>query len=216
MKTLSTVLMLLTTLFFQGCDDSHETDSVTNEPTTLTELQKYSLAFMWHEEKLAHDIYLAFDAINPSTTLKNIATKAEVEHMAIMENLVIQYDINITNLNNFKVNYSEDELRSIPAGTFVVPAIQELYDNLYAEGNISLVASYQTACKVEVIDINDLNDEIITAADNQGLIDAFILLRAGSYKHYWAFDGALKGVGVTDGCCSLGETYCKTEAEYPR
>ena len=210
------MLLLFIALLFQACGDTHETDPVNNQPITLTELQKYSLAFMWHEEKLAYDIYLAFDAINPSATLNKIATKAEVEHMALVENLVVQYDINITNLNDFQVNYSEAELRNMPAGTFVVPAIQNLYDTLYAEGNVSLTASYQAACKVEVTDINDLNDEIITAADNQDLIGTFEILRAGSYKHYWAFHDALIGIGVAEGCCSLDAMYCKTEADYPR
>jgi hypothetical protein len=73
---------------------------------------------------------------------------------------------------------------------------------------------------VEVTDINDLNEKIITAEETNAsdLIAVFTNLRDGSYNHYWAFDLALKNIGVAEGCCALGTidgvNYCHTE--YPQ
>jgi len=124
------------------------------------------------------------------------------------------YNINFTNLENYEVNYSADELSAMPTGVFAVPEIQELYDVLYDKGLVSGQASLEVGCMVEVVDIDDLDKFIETAGDNQYLIDAFIFLRDGSYRHYWAFDKGLKNIGVADGCCSLGEEYC--HPEYPQ
>jgi len=43
------------------------------------------------------------------------------------------------------------------------------------------------------------------------VVNAFEFLRYGSYSHYWAFDSGLKNMGVTDGCCILGDEYCHPE-----
>ncbi len=68
---------------------------------------------------------------------------------------------------------------------------------------------------VEVTDVDDLDKYIEIAAGREDLIETFDFLRSGSYNHYWAFDRALRNIGVSDGCCSLGEEFCKTEEEYP-
>jgi hypothetical protein len=73
---------------------------------------------------------------------------------------------------------------------------------------------------VEVTDINDLN-EYLELAQGDGatdIVNAFTSLRNASYNHYWSFDRALKNIGVTDGCCSLGTidgvNYC--QPDYPK
>jgi hypothetical protein len=184
------------------------------DKSTLSEEQKYSLAYMWHEEKLARDIYLELNKVNPARQLENIATRSEVKHIARVQELVEAYDINITNLADYEINYSAEELDSMPTGVFAVPEIQELYDMLYDKGLPSKQASLEVGCMVEVVDIDDLDKFIEEAGDNQYLIDAFTFLRDGSYKHYWAFDKGLKNMGVSEGCCSLGEEYC--HPEYPQ
>ncbi|WP_201353449.1 ferritin-like domain-containing protein [Hydrogenimonas urashimensis] len=189
--------------------------SGTPSSTELTDAQKYSLAYMWNEEKLAKDIYLALNESLPHTTLYNIATRSETQHEAAVEGLVQQYDINITNLKDYQVSYSEAELRALPAGKFAVPEIQNLYDKLYLKGMQSLESALQVGCMVEVTDVEDLDRYITTAGGNMDLVTVFTNLRSGSYNHYWAFDRALKAIGVANGCCSLGDKYCKTPEEYP-
>ncbi len=182
----------------------------------LTDEQKYALAYMWNEEKLAKDIYLALNDLYPHQTLYNIPTRSEVEHEAAVEALVQKYDINITNLKDYKINYSEEELRALAPGEYAVPEVQELYDNLYEKGSQSLQDALEVGCMVEVTDIDDLNRYIEIANGKEDLITTFEFLKRGSYNHYWAFDKALKDMGVSEGCCSLGAKYCKTEEEYPR
>ncbi len=184
-------------------------------PSDLNVTQKYALAYMWNEEKLAKDIYLALDALTPHQTLYNIATRSETQHEASVETLVQKYDINITNLENYEVRYSESELRALAPGEYGVSEVQELYDALYAKGSQSLQDALEVGCMVEVTDVEDLDRYIETAGDAVDLVMVFSNLRSGSYNHYWAFDNALKTLGVSEGCCTLGETYCKTPEEYP-
>ena len=210
-----------------GCDSDSD-DSIVNGknvydvysyPTyTLTEDMKYSLAYMWHEEKLAKDIYLALAAVYSNDKMTMIAEHGEVNHITMVQDLVEKYDLNITNLNDYEISYTEAELEALAAGEFAVPELQTLYDDLYAEGSVSAEAALKVGCKVEVTDINDLTLYISQAGEAEDLVDVFTYLRSGSYKHYWAFDAELKTLGVAEGCCSVGVVngidYCHNE--YPQ
>ncbi len=184
--------------------------------SNLTDAQKYTIAFMWNEEKMAKDLYLELNVIYPTQELETIATQSETRHEALVEELVQRYDLNITNLVDYTENYSEAELRAFAPGEFGVQEVQDLYDSLYAEGTQSQQTALEVGCKVEVLDVNDLLDEITIAqeVDAQDLIAAWNVLLSGSYNHYWAFDNGLKNLGVTEGCCSLGAAYC--HPEYPQ
>ncbi len=184
--------------------------------SNLTDEQKYTIAFMWNEEKLAKDLYVELNLIYPTQQLENIGTRSEPMHQALVEDLVKRYDLNITNLVDYKENYSEEELRAFAPGEFGVQEIQDLYDTLYAEGEQSQQAALEVGCKVEVSDVEDLLEEIAIAeeVDAQDLIAVWNVLLSGSYNHYWAFDTGLKNMGIGDGCCSLGAEYC--HPEYPQ
>ncbi len=208
-----------------GGAESRTQNATTNNDTTamaldtqilepLTAEQKYSLSYMWHEEKLAKDLYLELNKLYPSNQLENIANNSEVQHIALVQNLVEQYDINITNIANYEINYSSEELNNMPVGKFAVPEIESLYNLLYDKGSLSKQSSLEVGCIVEVTDINDLDKYIAIADTNQALVDTFTLLRAGSYEHYWAFDAGLKSMGVGNGCCALRSEYC--HPEYPQ
>ena len=188
--------------------------------SNLTDAQKYTIAFMWNEEKLAKDIYLALNSIYPTHQLETIATQSETKHQALVEELVQRYDLNITNLVDYSENYSEEELRAFEPGEFAIQAIQDLYDALYSKGSQSQQDALEVGCMVEVTDINDLNEEIAIAEEVNAsdLVAVFSHLRDGSYNHYWAFNRGLQNIGVTEGCCALGTIdgvdYCHTE--YPQ
>ncbi len=189
--------------------------NTSSNDVNLTDEQKYALAYMWNEEKLAKDIYLALYDLYQNQTFYNIATRSETQHEAAVEKLVQKYDINITNLKDYTISYSEEELRALEPGEYAIPEIQELYDTLYAKGTKSLQDALEVGCMVEVTDVDDLDKYIAIAGDNEDLVSTFEFLRNGSYNHYWAFDRALKNIGVEEGCCVLGEHYCKTLQEYP-
>jgi hypothetical protein len=108
----------------------------------------------------------------------------------------------------------------MPSGQYDIPAIQGLYDVLYAKGIDSQKDALEVGCMVEVTDINDL-DRYITMAEESNatdVVDAFTVLRNGSYSHYWGFDKGLKNLDIADGCCSLGVVdgvdYC--HSDYPQ
>ncbi|QOR62161.1 DUF2202 domain-containing protein [Sulfurovum sp. ST-21] len=188
--------------------------------SNLTDAQKYTIAFMWNEEKLAKDLYLALNSIYPTQQLENIATRSETKHQALVEELVQRYDLNITNLIDYSEHYSEEELRAFEPGQFGIQAVQDLYDALYSIGSQSQQDALEVGCMVEVTDINDLNEEIAIAEEVNAsdLVAVFSHLRDGSYNHYWAFDTGLKNLGITEGCCALGTidgiNYC--HPEYPQ
>jgi hypothetical protein len=206
--------LFLLILILVGCGGTSGNNTSSNGLVgTLTEDQKYSLAYMWHEEKLAKDIYLELNRRYPTQQLENIALNSETIHIQMVQNLVEIYDINITNLADYKISYSAQELNSMPAGRFAIPEIQSLYNTLVEIGSVSRQASLEVGCMVEVVDINDLSEFLQTAQGNQYITDTFTFLMDGSYKHYWAFDSGLKSMGITEGCCSLGSEYC--HPEYP-
>jgi hypothetical protein len=183
---------------------------------TLSDEQKHTLAYMWNEERLAKDIYLAFNTLTPSNTLYNIATNGESQHVGTVESIIKKYNINILNTTDYSGGYSQEALATYNAGEYSLPEITNLYNTLYAKGSLSSQDALEVGCMVEVTDINDLNEQIKIAGDAKDLVIAFENLRNGSYSHYWAFDNALKTSGVSEGCCTLGTQYCKTTTEYPQ
>jgi len=217
-------LGLSTLILLNGCDNSNNDNSDGNKQSdspssidlstynqdALSTEQKYSLAHMWNEERLAHDVYQNLNKLYPTKQLENISTRSETVHIKLVENLVEWYDINVTNLGDYTIHYSKAELEAMGSGVYGVPAIQDLYDALYQEGSASQIDALKVGCKVEVVDVDDLDKYILEAQTNQALIDTFNILRDGSYKHYWSFDSGLKNLGITNGCASLGSDYDKT------
>jgi len=182
----------------------------------LSDAQKYTLAYMWNEERLAKDMYLTLNTLTPSTTLYNIATKGETKHIAAVGGLIEKYNLNILNTVDYSGGYSAQALEAYTAGEYSLGEITDLYNTLYAKGSTSLQDALEVGCMVEVTDINDLDADIQTVQGAKDLVLIFESLRSGSYSHYWAFDNALKANGVSDGCCSLGDEYCKTREEHPQ
>ncbi len=184
----------------------------------LNDDEKYTLAYMWNEEKLAKDIYLALNALYPTAQFENIATRSETTHQANVEALLQKYDLNITNPTDYTEHYSAQELLAYGPGEYTLPEIKELYDALYTKGQQSQIDALQVGCMVEVTDINDLDQDIEIAQETNAtdIIAVYENLRSGSYNHYWAFDNALKVLGVAEGCASAGPDYAKTEEEYPK
>lgn len=205
-------------------------NSVTNLPanvkealltsqSTLTQELKNTLSYMGNEERLAHDLYLKLYETYPFKQLTNVATKSETTHIQTVQLLVKKYITDVsefTNIDLSELNYKDSNLSNMTPGVYDIKAIQDLYDSLLAKGQSSPEAALEVGCMVEVTDINDLAGDIQTAKDANAtdIQTAFEFLRDGSYNHYWAFDGALKAQGVSEGCCVLGDAYCHNE--YPK
>lgn len=190
--------------------------------STLDENLINTLSYMGNEERLAYDVYNTLDEQYPNVKqFKNIATNSEYQHITAVQALVQKYklndDVNFTNVDLEPLGYINTPIEEMQAGTYDISVIQELYDNLVAQGSTSETEALRVGCIIEVVDIMDLDADIILAEDANALdlVTVFNFLRNGSYNHYWAFDGALKNEG---GCCPtaleiLGGTVCP---EYPK
>jgi hypothetical protein len=141
---------------------------------TLTDDQKAELAAMAEEEKLAHDLYVAFDAQYDALVFTNIA-KAETKHLDAVRTLLERYELT-------------DPTVGLEAGEFLTDDIQDIYDTLLAEGSVSLDAAMAAGRTVEETDIADLKTatEGVTAPD---VLKVYERLLAGSEKHLVAFGG---------------------------
>lgn len=176
-------------------------NTTTTPRSTLTPQLANSIQFMYNEERLAKDVYLDIYKRQPVKQLTKIAQQAEVKHIAAVNQLASKYGLNTGSYPNGK--YPEQELQS-------------LYNKLYSKGIRSQKDALEVGCMVEVVDIDDLNKYIgqAQASNAQDVLSVFNYLRKGSYNHYWAFDKGLKNIGVSNGCCSLGQKYC--HPEYPQ
>jgi hypothetical protein len=181
--------------------------------SVLSDDLKRTLAYMWNEEKLAKDVYFALNEIHPNKQLYNIASNSETQHQALMQALLEKYHLSAREPVNPEAGYSSADLGSISAGIYTNPALQSLYDTLYAKGRASDRDSLEVGCMVEVTDIGDLDRDPALTETAPDVRTIFEGLRSASYRHYWAFDRGLKAIGVAKGCCSLAGEYC--HPEYP-
>ena len=204
------------------------TDIDSSPMSILTQDLKDAIAYMGNEERLAYDVYMnLYDYHNENNSiqisqLQNIAQNSERTHVGIVQALVQKYDLGADDLSNVENPVADNNVsfEDMPRGVYDIPAIQELYDLLYDKGIASKQAALEVGCMVEVVDIDDLDEYIELAEESNAtdVIDAFTILRDGSYKHYWAFDKGLKNMGINDGCCSLepalGHDFC--QPDYPQ
>lgn len=141
---------------------------------TLTTAQKTSLAAMAEEEKLAHDLYVAFAAKYGTTSFTRISN-AETTHLTEVRTLLKRYAIT-------------DPTAGMAPGTFKTASTQQRYNTLLAQGRTNVQAAFAAARTVEKTDIDDLNKAKtgVTAPD---VLAVYAHLLAGSQRHLAAFGG---------------------------
>jgi hypothetical protein len=137
----------------------------------LTDAQKKDLTFMYEEEKMARDLYIALGDkwnLRPFLNIQN----AEQRHMDSVKNLLDKYKISVsTPKENGKFNDSD---------------IQKLYDKLLKKGLKSQTDALEVGKLVEVTDIKDLEEKIKTATPDVKFV--FSNLLKGSNNHLNAFN----------------------------
>ncbi len=140
---------------------------------TLTAAQKTKLASMAEEEKLAHDLYVAFGDKygTPFTRITN----AETRHLTEIRIVLKRYSI-------------ADPTAGKAAGTFATAGTQQLYNKLLARGTAGVEAANTAARTVESTDIADLKAAAagVTAPD---VTQVYTNLLAASQRHLRAFGG---------------------------
>jgi len=205
-------------------NQEEDTSDIAQSPNSeLTQEVKESLAYMGNEERLAYDIYTTLYNyhMDKGTEINQFANivKSEQKHIEIVQNTIQKYNLDISKLSVVVDPVADKDVafEDMPMGKYDVPAIQELYDSLYEKGVASKQAALEVGCIVEVVDIDDLDEFILQAevSNATDIVDAFNILRDGSYNHFWAFDKGLKAIGVDEGCAVLGAKYEKAVEEYP-
>lgn len=133
-----------------------------------------ALLFMREEEKLARDVYNALYEIWGQPTFTNIASSEQMH----MDEVMLLLD---------RYNLADPALAP---GSFTDPDLGALYDQLVAQGSVSLADALKVGAAIEEIDILDLQERL-EQTDNADLQQVFNNLMMGSYNHLNAFTGAL-------------------------
>jgi hypothetical protein len=157
----------------RACDGSCLTGSGLPDQGELTAQQEATLAAMAQEEKLAHDLYVAFADRYDAMIFDRIAA-AETQHLTIVRTLLARYGLT-------------DPTAGLADGQFGDPTVQATYDRLLAQGRADLAAALQAGRTVEQTGIDDLRDALpeLTAPDVTQVYQN--LLRA-SQHHLAAFE----------------------------
>ena len=148
----------------------------------LSAEEAVSLLYMREEEKLARDVYNALFTTWGQPTFQNIAA-SEQAHMDEVKQLLDRYGL-------------ADP--ALAPGQFTDANLQALYDQLIAQGSVSLADALKVGAAIEEIDIQDLQTRI-AQTDNADIQWVYNNLMSGSSNHLVAFTGVLLQ--------STGETY---------
>ncbi len=192
-------------------------DALLTSNSTLTQEVKDALSYMSNEEKLAYDVYLKlYESYPEINQFYNIATNAEAAHFEAVELLIQKYISDNSEFSNLDENLSQSNIQDLEAGVYNITELQNLYDLLISIGEESPQKALEVGCMVEVTDIYDLDHDIALSqeANASDVTSVFEYLRNGSYNHYWSFNDALVTMGISDGCCAVGQDYC--HPEYPQ
>ena len=194
-------------------------DTTKTATSSISEELANTLSYMGNEERLAYDVYNRLYDEWGTTQFTNIATRSEIKHIEAVQALVQKYKLSdkvaFTNVDLPALGYSNTPVDEMEAGKYDISKIQQLYDDLVAQGLASEVDALKVGCTIEVVDIEDLDTDIAIAktAGADDIVSTFEFLRDGSYSHYWSFDSGLKSLGVSEGCCTW-EALC--HPEYPQ
>ena len=136
----------------------------------LSSTEQQHLLYMLEEEKLARDVYTQLNTTWNQNPLTNIIT-SEQSHMDAVANFLSQNGITYTIL---------------PAGVYNNTTLQNLYNQLVAQGQVSLIAAFTVGMTIEDVDIYDLHN-YETQTTNPGILAIYEWLICGSKNHMRAF-----------------------------
>lgn len=148
----------------------------------LKDIEGEGIIFMREEEKLARDVYSKLYEKWGINTFNNIGS-SEQTHMDAMKTLIDRYGLN-------------DPAQSSEMGKFVNQKLQQLFDELIAQGSKSEIESLKVGAAIEEIDILDL-EEYISQTDKSDILTVYDSLVKGSRNHLRSFVSVMKKRGIT-------------------
>jgi len=178
-KKLAVAVFAIIFIVTSSCSDD-DTDEVQAQTEELSQQEKDDLKFSREEEKLARDVYL-FSYEKYGETIFNSISNSEQQHMDMILNLLNTYNL--------------EDPASQERGVFSNQALQNFYNDLTAQSNISLIEAYKVGALIEDLDINDL-DSIQSRTTKSDLLNVYDKLECGSRNHMRSYNGALVVNGV--------------------
>jgi hypothetical protein len=151
------------------------------DASALSDDEVAGLLWMREEEQLAHDVYVVLGESWGLRIFENIAA-SESTHIEAVSDLLDRYGI-------------DDPAEGNAPGTYTNPAIQELYDELVADGSVSLEAALEVGALIEELDISDLQART-AGTDVDEITTVYAALERGSRNHLRAFTSQLESRGV--------------------
>jgi len=191
MKTTVLLVAIGLSLAFMSCQK--EDEEVVSNLSVTSQIEAFpvealnadelnSLQLMREEEKLARDVYTTLYAKWKVNVFTNISS-SEQQHTDAVLTLINKYNLS-------------DPVVSSVVGVFSDPELQNLYNQLVAQGNLSVLDAYKVGATIEDLDIFDL-EEALSKSDNQDIKYTFDLLTMGSRNHMRSFYGQIVGLGGT-------------------
>ncbi len=147
----------------------------------LSESEKSTLIFMREEEKLARDVYTTLYSKWGVNMFTNISA-SEQTHMDGILLLLNKYGL-------------ADPAANKGIGEFNNTALQTLYNELVAKGNVSITEAYIVGATIEDLDLNDLKNALADN-DNQDIKVVYESLAKGSRNHMRSFNGVIINSGL--------------------
>ena len=148
----------------------------------LSSAETDGILYMREEEKLARDAYRYLDSIWDQRVFGNI-TESEQTHMDSMLLLVERYQLT-------------DPVGDNEPGVFVDAELQQLYDELIAKGQASLIDALEVGAMIEEVDIVDLERDKAEVEGNDDILLVYDNLEKGSRNHLRAFVRNLESQGI--------------------
>ena len=146
--------------------------ATTSNLTSLNEEEIAGLLFMREEEKLARDVYNQLYELWGQPIFKNIAASEQM-HMDQIKSLLDRYGLTDPALGS---------------GQFADPALQALYNQLIAQGSLSLADALNVGALIENTDIADLQTHL-SQTDQADIQLVYTNLMNASYNHLAVFTG---------------------------
>lgn len=168
--------------------------------STINDEVKADLVFMVQEERLAEDVYAYIaDKYDVSRPFTNIA-RSEQQHQDAVTVLLERYSLT-------------DPSAGMAPGTYADVHLQELYDQLIAQADVSLSEAYKVGVAIEETDIADLKEALAEDGLPADVKVVYERLTAGSENHLKAFTtqttggtrGSHDGTGMQNGRGNTGQ-----------
>ncbi len=169
------VLIIALSLYVVSCGNDN------NPVNSIDEATSEDLQFVREEEKLARDVYLhSFDKYQLQL-FKNIS-ESEQTHMDAILGQLEKYNVS-------------DPVGNSARGVFKNTTLQDLYNQLTARSDSSLVEALKVGALIEDLDIFDI-ENILDRTTESNIINVYNNLTCGSRNHLRSFTSELTANGA--------------------